>query len=372
MTKRQRFLTAVGGGVPDKVPVAPLIHDRYAHKMLGRSGWRAVFEVHQMIGSVHYRGPLGVGLRSSMPDGYAEEIRELERSADGRVLKEWVVRTPERTMRGEIVEGVIPDDPLVYRTVEYPVKSREDWLAYLGMRRHWLENVEGPDFGDVPTAVEVMGEEGVASVGILSPYAELASRRGMAEFMMDCHDKPRLIEELLDVEGQIMEKRIEAFVAAPTEVAWLDNSWASGSDLGPKWFERWALPEVVRAMEKLRGTAGKYLGLYSLGRIRRLLPMFVDAGVHFVETFEPNQGDITLAEAKRLYGDKMCIMGNFDCLVLARGSVEDARQEALRCLREGMEGGGFVLVTADEVPADTRLDNLKAMVETAEEHGSYS
>ena len=64
-------------------------------------------------------------------------------------------------------------------------------------------------------------------------------------------------------------------------------------------------------------------------------------------------------------------MGNFDCVVLARGTVADARREAERCLREGMPGGGYVLVTGDEVPADTRMDNLKAMVETVEKHGRY-
>jgi uroporphyrinogen-III decarboxylase len=64
-------------------------------------------------------------------------------------------------------------------------------------------------------------------------------------------------------------------------------------------------------------------------------------------------------------------MGNFDCLVLAYGSMDDARREALRCLREGMESGGYVMVTGDEVPADAKLDNLKAMVETVHEQGRY-
>lgn len=64
-------------------------------------------------------------------------------------------------------------------------------------------------------------------------------------------------------------------------------------------------------------------------------------------------------------------MGNFDCVVLARGTVDDARREALRCLREGMAGGGYVLASADEVPADAKMDNLKAMVDTVERHGRY-
>lgn len=372
MTKKERFLAAVRGEVPDVVPLAPLIHGRFAHRVLGRSDWRAVFEVHQMIGSVHHRGPISVGVRSALPDGYGTQTRETSRSPDGRVVSEWVIRTPRRTLRGQIVSGMIPHDPLVAKTVEYPVKSPADWRAYLDLRQQWLANIEGPAVEHLSEVVETMGEEGMPSVGLGPAYTALASVRGMAEFMMDLHDHPGLMDELFEVERQIMEKQVEAFLAAPAEVAWLDICWATGSNLGPERFERWAQPDVERAMAKVRGVANKYLGLYTLGRIRDLLPMWVNAAVHFVETFEPNEGDITLAEAKTLYGHKMCLMGNFDCTILSFGTAEDARRETLRCLREGMEGGGYVLVTGDEVPADTKMENLKAMVEIVQEHGRYS
>jgi uroporphyrinogen decarboxylase len=209
------------------------------------------------------------------------------------------------------------------------------------------------------------------SVGLGPAFASLGAVRGMGELLMDFHDCPDLIDEAMEVSRQIMERHVDAFLASPTEVAWLDICWATGAVMGPKNFERWALPDVVRAMEGVKKVPGKYMGLYTLGRIGKLLPMLVDAGVHFIETFEPNEGDITLAEAKKRYGDRICIMGNFDCLVLAFGTVEDARKEARRCLDEAMEGGGYVMVTADEVPADAKMDNLKAMVETVEQHGRY-
>lgn len=357
--------------VPDVVPVAPLIHHRFAHKVLGRWDWRAVFEVHQMLGSIHFRGPLSVDVRSSLPEGYGWERREIERTSDGRVTTEWKIYTPKRTMTGKIVSGMIPHDPLCSKTVEYPIKDVEDWLAYLELRQLWLENAKEPVYDTVAEAVQVMGEDGVASVGLSSAWAVLASHRGMQQFLTDLYDYPDLISEILEVERQIMEKYVEAFLASPSEVAWLDICWATGAYMGAKNFERWVLPDVVRAMDKVRNVPGKYLGLYTLGKVRALLPMLVDAGVHFIETFEPNEGDITLAEAKQLYGDRICIMGNFDCVILAFGTVEDARRETRRCLREGMEGGGYVLVTADEVPADAKWDNLKAMVETVEEEGRY-
>ena len=35
MTKKERFLAAARGETPDVVPIAPLIHHRFVHKVLG-------------------------------------------------------------------------------------------------------------------------------------------------------------------------------------------------------------------------------------------------------------------------------------------------------------------------------------------------
>jgi uroporphyrinogen-III decarboxylase len=371
MTKKQAFIAAVRGETPDVVPVAPLIHCRYANEVLGRSDWRAVFEVHQMVGSCHHRGPIGVGCHGTLPEGWGRETLARGTGPDGRTETEWIIRTPDRVMTGRDVVGMIPHDPLVGKTVEYPIKCVEDWRAYLKLMELQLAGMGEPATGQVAEAIEVMGEEGMPSVGLGPAYTHLGSVRGMQELVVDLIDYPDLMRELFAVAREIEKRNVEAFIAAPTEVAWLDICWATGSELGPERFEEWALPDVVAAMEIVKQHPDKCMGLYTLGRIGKLCPMLVDAGVHFIETFEPNQGDITLAEAKRLYGKRTCLMGNFNCLVLAYGTVDDAREEARRCLREGMEGGGYVMVTGDEVPADTKLDNLKAMVEVVQEEGRY-
>lgn len=372
MTPKERFLAAVKGEQPDMVPVAPLVHSRYAHKLLGRTDWKAVFEVHRMIGSCHHRGPVGCSAVLPMPAGYSEQTRDLGQRPDDSIPSEWRIQTPTRTMVGLRISNFAPDDPIITTTVDYPIKTVEDWRAFLDMRQKMLDGFHGQyDHSLVRQAVDFMGDDGMPSVGLGPAYTSLASRRGMQGFMLDLIDYPDLMSELFEVERCIMEKNVESFTRAPTDVAWLDICWATGSQLGPKMFEKWALPDVVRTMDVVRRTPGKYLGLYTLGKIRHLLPMFVAAGVHFVETFEPNEGDITLAEAKKLYGKKMCLMGNFDPVILARGTLEEARAEARRCLREGMDGGGYVFATGDEVPADTKLDNLKAMVEMTEKYGRY-
>ena len=371
MTKKEAFLTAVRGEQPDVVPVAPLIHGRFAHKMLGRSDWKAIFDVHQMIGSCWHRGPLDIDIPVSLPDGYAYEIGESRPRAAGGREYDVTVRTPARTMMGKGACGMIPDDPLVGKITEYPVKDRDDWLAYKDLVEQHIAGAGEPDFTEVNEALAVMGADGMAGVGMVCAYAILGNSRSMQGLMLDLFDEPELMGELFELERVRLARQVDAFCASRGELAWLDICWATGSQLPPAWMARWVLPDIVMMMDKVRQAPGKYAGLYTLGPIREYLPMFADAGVHFVETFEPNEGNITLGEAKKLYGKRFCLMGNFDCVVLAFGGMDDARKEARRCLEEGMAGGGYVLVTADEVPANARLDNLKAMVETVHQFGRY-
>ena len=370
MTQKQRFLAAVRREQPDVVPVAPLIHCRFAHKVLGRTDWKAVFEVHRMIGSCHHRGPLGVGWRAQMPDGWHMQS-ELEERSGPRCVTRNTLRTPLGELAERVVSGFAPGDPIISQPVERMIKRPEDWRLYRAFHQKRLEGFAGYDHAQADDAWQVMGEDGVASVGLACTLAFIGGARGMQDMLYDLVDHPDLMESVRRTLFADIERSVESFLDSRAQVAWYDICWATGANMGPAMFHKWCLPEVQRVTELAHSKPGKYMGLYTLGKVRKLLPALVDAGVDFIETFEPNQGDIALAEARRLYGRRTCLMGNFNCVVLARGTVPEARAEARRCLREGMGGGGYVMVTADEVPADTRLENLRAMVETVQEHGRY-
>lgn len=370
MTQKERFLAALRLEAPDVVPVSPLIHMRYAQKRLGRSDWKAVFECHRQIGACHFRGPIGISYASDPVEGYEHSTQVLVDNPPREI-----VQTTFHTPRGELTSttdyGAIPDDPLVGKTTEYYVKEPAHWPIMIEYWEQVAQTARPCASDTVQQAVQFMAEDGVPSVGLGSAFTTVASARGMQDFMYDLYDCPDLIRRALKAACTLSENTVRSFVQSPAEVGFYDICWATGMGLGPRLFDEWIGEEIARMCGLVREAPGKFISFYTLGRMREIMPTLMNARPHMIASFEPNEGDLTLAQAKKLYGDRVCIMGNFDCVALARGTLDQARAEARRCLQEGMDGGGYIMGTGDEVPADTKPENLKAMVEVAEQFGRY-
>jgi len=365
MNNKERFLTAVRGEVPDVVPVAPLIHDRFAFKHFGRRGWKAVFEAHKMVGSIWFRGPLGIGFDADWRSGWRISSQLSEQTGLGKT-REDIIQTPIGKLMSKIMYGMVPSDPDLHRTVEYFVKTDRDYVIYRAYLEEFVDRAE-PNIKEAVEAYNTIGNDGVPSVGVGCAFSHLCGVRGPENLLVDLYRRPKVVREVLDLLQEVKVKEVETFLESPSEVLYYDV-WGA-YEMSPSHFRNWIRPDLVKTVEIVR-RADKYVGFYMVGKIKHLLPIALEAKPHYIEPFEL-QSNITLKEAKHLYGKKICVMGNFDPVVLAFGSSKDAEQEALRCLEEGMEGGGYVLVTADEVPANAKTENLKIMVKTAEKYGKY-
>jgi len=348
VNKKGRFLTAVRGETPDMVPVAPLIHDRFACKLLGRVGWKAVFEAHKMIGSIWFRGPLGISFDVDWPSGWGTESRLFEKG--DRKIREQVIRTQVGNITSRAVYGMVPADPALSRTAKYFVESERDYEVYTAYLEEFVKRAE-PNIREVMEAHRTIGDDGVPSVGSSCCFSHLCGIRSPERLLVDLYRRPEVVRQVLDLVQEVKQNEVEAFVESPSEVLYYDV-WGS-YDMSPTHFREWILPDLRKTVSMVR-KAGKHVGFYMVGKIRDQLPLALGARPHYIEPFE-RQSNITLGEAKKLYGKEICVMGNFDPVTLAFGSEKDAEQETLRCLQEGMEGGGYVLVTGDEFQRTQRL-----------------
>lgn len=367
MTNRERLLTALHGGVPDVVPVTWELVGRFAHALTGRGTWQAMVDAHREIGSAVFNlQGVGPHLVFNVPDGY-EDCTERREEPDGSLIDMRTLKTPGGTLTEHRKSNFLLEDPLLPKTVEYLVKDRDDYDV-VEEYTQLLADSARPDTAESEEARPYVGDDGLAGLWMCDSVYHTAHMRHDVEFITDLLEAPERMHRLFDVIDRLKEKEIEAFNASVADVLVIDICWASTSLLSPAMATEFVLPRVRRLSEGI--AEGKVWGFFTTGKIRDLLPGLVDCGPHFIEHFDV-LGDCDLAEVKRTFGDLICIVGNYSPVVLAQGSLEDARREARRCLDAAMAGGRYILSTSDEVPADAKPDNMKAVVEYVATHGRY-
>jgi len=81
---------------------------------------------------------------------------------------------------------------------------------------------------------------------------------------------------------------------------------------------------------------------------------------------------VDLAAAKKLVGDKVCIVGNISPVnVLLSGTPDQVIAESKAAIEKAAKGGGYILASGCGVPADTPAENIAAMVYASKTFGKY-
>lgn len=368
MTQRERLLTALRRQTPDQVPVTWELETRAAYAFTGRTGWRAICDAHRMIGSAIFNlQGVGPHLPCDLGPDYGEGSEERE-NEDGAKERVHTLSTP----RGDLVErwrfGHLPHDPMLGVRIEHFIKEPGDYDILADFVREKARTA-APDTTVSRDAREYVGDDGLVGFWMAEANYLLGDARSAKPFVLDLIDIPSTIHRTLEAVDLLKEKELAAFNASDADVLVFDLCWASTSLLSPALVEEFMLPRIRWLMENV-DREGKTVCFFTTGRTRLVLDDLVDLEPDCIQHFDV-LGDCDLAEVKKTYGDRICVMGNYNPVVLVRGSVEEARAEARRCLDAAMAGGGYVVSTSDEVPADAKLDNMKAVVEYVAEHGRY-
>ena len=80
-----------------------------------------------------------------------------------------------------------------------------------------------------------------------------------------------------------------------------------------------------------------------------------------------------MGEIKKEFGKDLVLLGNMDGnQILCQSDLKLVRREVDRCLREGMEGGGYMLSIAGSAHEGIQFEALIEMCRYLQEVGVYS
>jgi len=148
-----------------------------------------------------------------------------------------------------------------------------------------------------------------------------------------------------------------------------DYCFNRGPFLSPAQFSEFVTPYLARLTKGYRD-AGFYVIKHTDGNIMPIIDQLVQTEPHALHSLDP-QGGVDIAEVKRLYGDRVCLIGNVHCGMLDTGTPEQAREAARYALRHGMPGDGYIFSTSNCIYTGMPLSQYEVMLEVWRKEGNY-
>ncbi len=346
MTSLERIGTVLSGGIPDRVPAAPLIcgasrrvyGTTYAEwSQDGELAAKCMLQAHELVG---FDGVLGlVDLSVEAADFGQEMVYPLEDTAHPNY-----------------------DNPFIASPDDYAKIER-------------IDVAKAPRMQEMIKYMDIVSNELAKDTAIMGfvygPLGILNMMRGAENLFKDCYKHP---EEVIAAEKVITEVLIDfirALAKTGVHAIVLDTLFASQSIMSKKMWVKMEAPFTKILADEIRANNMMVMvhncgnGIYFDVQIEAMEPVCIS----FAETTDDCE---TMAEVKEKWGKKTCLAGYVSPAAFGfLGTPEQMKMECKKQIEELGKDGGFILATGCEFPPNGSLLNAIAMMEAAELYGKY-
>ena len=190
---------------------------------------------------------------------------------------------------------------------------------------------------------------------------------GIDHFCLSLYDDIKLIKQLLDIYFGWMEVMAERICQLDFDVFCMADDFAfnTGMMFSPDTFKELLSPYYRRIAEKITIP----WVFHSDGNIQEGIDMLMEFGVTGIHPIE--KGSMDIRKVKQAYGDKLCLFGNVDLVLLGSGSPAEVEKEVYELIRDIGPGGGYILTSGNSLADYLKPECVQAIARTIEKHGSY-
>ncbi len=365
MTSRERILTALRGGCPDYVPAAPDLYEMIPLRLSGRKPWELLEYNDPPIWKARIDACVQLGVDAFVPlwvpaadDPAAAIVQKTEQQV---IVRRFVENDGRRQWQ---------DWVMVY-TIGHPssyVLARD-----LGLPdSHDTFEIIRPDYAATDQTYFEDARRYLGDRGVIAPLVSLPCLSHREDEMLAYYDDPDRIRKEKQAAGEAMMARAKEIMSWRPEVLLIGNS---GTMLfnPPPVFRDLALG-WMKKLTALAKAHGVLTHMHCCGTERALVQMAVEeTDLNGIEPLEaPPMGDCILKEIKQQFGSRIALKGNLHTTdVMLFGTAADVERACKQAIDDAADGGGFILSTGDQTPADTPLENIEKMVNIAQTYGRY-
>jgi len=195
---------------------------------------------------------------------------------------------------------------------------------------------------------------------------------GYENFAYALVDDPKLIEMVVNKIGNHLWHIYQNLIDMEKVGAlWIsdDMGHKTGTLISPDHLRQYILPWHKKIADTIHSKDLPVI-LHSCGNLKSIMndlinDVRIDAKHSYEDTF------LTVIEAKKKYGVKICILGGVDVDVLTRAEEDELRKYVRRIIRECAPGGGYCLGSGNSVTNYVKVENYLAMLEEGLGYGKY-
>ncbi|MEW6251870.1 MAG: uroporphyrinogen decarboxylase family protein, partial [Planctomycetota bacterium] len=370
MTPRQRLLTALRRGQPDRVPVTMYEYSHHVADWPSRDpSYAPLLDLEARYGDTLVWWPHGFPVffeprwfRRTQTTGRDGSVTTTTDVDTPRGPLHAVSRRAPGVMTGWQIEPLVKSDADIDRILSLPDPAVEfDAAAWRALEQR-------------------VGEAGLLSLNPGDALGHVAGLFDFQDFVLRCCRDDGPVRALLAraQEHLLRGMRHCGTVVKDAPVRLWGPEYCGPPLMNPRRFFTRYVVEPDRALTELIHATGNFSVIHCHGRLRDLLDHFVEIGADAlepIETLPMPTADVTLAEVKQRIGHRLCLMGAVQARTLECGSPDDMRREVQAALRDAGPGGGFIVLPTS-APFMTPLTpiclaNARVIYETVHDCGRY-
>ena len=210
-------------------------------------------------------------------------------------------------------------------------------------------------------------------MGVVGQYGDIFTMTwemmGFETFSLALYENPELVCTLNNKLGELVLSMFEYFAQCEAvDVMWYsdDIAFTQGLLVSPEALHQYFFPWLRRIGDLAKGS-GKPLLYHSDGVLWDVFEDIVACGVDAIHPIEPKAMDI--AEVKQRYGDRLCLIGNVDVDLLARGTPAEIREQVKLNIEKAGYNGGYCVGSGNSIPEYVKFENYLALLEAARDYG---
>jgi len=195
---------------------------------------------------------------------------------------------------------------------------------------------------------------------------------GMDKLLYAYHENPPMVHQLARIATDYTLEALELGIELGADIISLDGDLAHNTNLliSPEHFREYLKPYYIELVNFIH-QRGLKIFKHTDGNHLKIFDDFLEIGFDGIHPIQPQCMD--LATVKKQYGNRICLMGNIDCMeTLVKKDTAAVEEEVKAAIAVAAPGGGYILASSNTIHPGVKAENYIAMVRAAHQYGRYN